>query len=198
MNSPSGLSNVSPSSSSNFPSETDYLEKPLSVWLGECHAQGNAVGNASVVELAPLDIWTAASIGHYDFVKRIVDHEIPGHSIVNFSSPSSSSSSPMICNDLNARNKGGWTALMYAAFIGHDDIVNLLLAQPAVDVNVRCSTSGHREVTALMLAASCGNEAISTALLNRGADINARDKGGWTPLFHATNGNHTNLGECLC
>ena len=68
--------------------------------------------------------------------------------------------------------------------------------QELVDVNVRCSTSGHREVTALMLAASCGNEAISTALLDRGADINARDKEGWTALFHATNGNHANLGRC--
>ena len=66
-----------------------------------------------------------------------------------------------------------------------------------MDVNVRCCTSGHREVTALMLAASCGNESISTALLNRGADVNARNKEGWTALFHATNGNHANLGAVI-
>ena len=64
-------------------------------------------------------------------------------------------------------------------------------------MNVRCSTSGHREVTALMLAASCGNESISAALLDRCADVNARDKEGWTAVFHATNGNHANLGRFI-
>lgn len=124
MNSHVAPTNTSPASSSNFPSETDYLEKSLSVWLGECHDSGR--NSNAAIELSPLDIWTAASIGHYDFVKRIVENEI---SSSNYCSSSSSSIITAICNDLNARNKGGWTPLMYAAFIGHDDIVNLLLAQ---------------------------------------------------------------------
>ena len=121
MNYPAAASaNASPASSSNFPSETDYLETPLSVWLGESEnsSAASADENAkALVNLAPLDIWTAASIGHYEFVKKIVDQEMP-----------TSSSSVASHNDLNARNKGGWTALMYASFIGHDDIVQLLLA----------------------------------------------------------------------
>ena len=145
----------------------------------------------------PWDIGAAASIGHYEFVKKIVENKATIRSYQNLSSSSASSSSTLICNDLNARNKGGWTALMYASYIGHDNIVNLLLSQDSIDVNVKSSPSGGREVTALMLAASCGNEAISTSLLQRGADVNGRDKKGWTALFHATNGNHDNLVKLL-
>ena len=63
--------------------------------------------------------------------------------------------------DLNAKNRGGWTALMYAAYIGHDNVVNLLL-ESRVDVNT-ANNKGH---TPLMLAAgSCGNESIAYFLL---------------------------------
>ena len=181
----------SSSSSSSFPTDSEYLDKPLSVWLGETHEDGRV--SHEIREFSPLDVWTAASIGHYDFVKRIVENKVP---ICAYSHASAADSQP-INNDLNARNKGGWTALMYAAYIGHDNIVNLLLAQDSIDVNLKSSPSGQREVTALILASSCGNEAISTALLQRGADVNARDKKGWTALFHATNGNHAGLVKLL-
>jgi len=57
--------------------------------------------------------------------------------------------------DLNAKNSGGYTPLMYAAYIGHDNIVNMLI-DAQVDVNLS-NDKGH---TPLMLAASCGNESV--------------------------------------
>ena len=49
---------------------------------------------------------------------------------------------------------------MYAAYIGHDNIANLLL-EAGVSVN---ATTG-KGLTPLMLAASCGNESIAYFLL---------------------------------
>lgn len=62
--------------------------------------------------------------------------------------------------DLNGKNIGGWTPLMYAAYIGHDNIANLLLE---AGVNVNATTA--KGLTPLMLAASCGNESIAYFLL---------------------------------
>lgn len=49
---------------------------------------------------------------------------------------------------------------MYASYIGHDNIVNLLLE---AGVNVNAATA--KGLTPLMLAASCGNESIAYFLL---------------------------------
>lgn len=49
---------------------------------------------------------------------------------------------------------------MYASYIGHDNIANLLLE---AGVNVNATTA--KGVTPLMLAASCGNESIAYFLL---------------------------------
>ena len=136
------------------------MDRSLSVWLGEGRAAPNhrdnkdAVGDHGVeclrFELNSLDVWTAASIGHYSCVKSIVDNETSVCSYPRGSSSSSHPSTP-IRNDLNARNKCGWTALMYASYIGHDNIVNLLISQDGVDVNVKSAPGVSREVTALIL-----------------------------------------------
>lgn len=62
--------------------------------------------------------------------------------------------------NLDGKNRGGWTPLMYAAYIGHDNIANLLLE---AGVNVNATTA--KGLTPLMLAASCGNESIAYFLL---------------------------------
>lgn len=49
---------------------------------------------------------------------------------------------------------------MYASYIGHDNIANLLL-EAGVDVNATTA----KGLTPLMLAASCGNESIAYFLL---------------------------------
>lgn len=103
--------------------------------------------------------------------------------------------------NLNARNGDGWTALHQAAAYGQTEVAKLLL-----DRGVRVQVSnylgltplhyaacyGHREV-ALLLARHGGQHTLHTAaalgesrelrrLLTRGADVEAGDYFGYTPL----------------
>ena len=90
-------------------------------------------------EIIPLDLFTACLIGDYDAVKKFIVEKV----------------------DLNRLNMyGGWTPLMYASYVGKDTVLNLLLEEE-VDVNI-VSPSG---MTALMLAAKCGNESVVYFLL---------------------------------
>lgn len=54
----------------------------------------------------------------------------------------------------------GWTPLMYAAYVGHDTVVNLLLDS---DANPSLGTPGN--LTPLMVAAGCGNESVCYFLI---------------------------------
>lgn len=107
---------------------------------------------------------------------------------------------------------------MYASYIGHDNIVNLLLE---AGVNVNAATA--KGLTPLMLAASCGNESIAYFLLQvhhqiaafkkwlchfsfqsgflshpkQGADLERKDCRGWTALFHCTGTGHQQMVKFL-
>ena len=50
---------------------------------------------------------------------------------------------------------------MYACYIGHDTVVNLLLEDEGVSINVQ----NNQGQSPLMLAASCGNERVAYFLL---------------------------------
>ncbi len=62
--------------------------------------------------------------------------------------------------DINEYNQGGWTPLMYAAYIGHRSVVRLLM-----DSGGKSELHDRLNRTALMLAASCGNDKVVTTLL---------------------------------
>ncbi|CAJ0579805.1 unnamed protein product, partial [Mesorhabditis spiculigera] len=95
-----------------------------------------------------MDVFTAASIGDNDLLK---EHITRGA-------------------DLNARNVSGWTAVHYAAYLGHEPTVALLLAHAAkVDV---CNAKGQ---TPLMLAAACGNVSSVNLLLQKKASVDRTD-----------------------
>ncbi len=49
---------------------------------------------------------------------------------------------------------------MYASYIGHDNIVNLLL-----DAGAKVDIKSDKGTTALMLTASCGNESVAYFLI---------------------------------
>ncbi len=54
----------------------------------------------------------------------------------------------------------GWTPLMYASYVGHDTIVNLLL-----DLGVEPSRGTPTGLMPLMVAAGCGNESVCYFLM---------------------------------
>ncbi|XP_014784896.1 ankyrin repeat and SAM domain-containing protein 3 isoform X1 [Octopus bimaculoides] len=147
-------------------SESELLDRSLSVWRGRV-----AINEDEDFVPCPLDIHTASSIGHYECVRSI-----------------------LVRNEVNidCRNKGGWTPLMYASYIGHENILNLLLK-----ANANVNISNYKGQTSLMLASSCGNERVSYFLFQHGSDLEAVDKRGWTSLFHATYAGHQNVVKFL-
>ncbi|XP_015230611.1 PREDICTED: ankyrin repeat and SAM domain-containing protein 3 isoform X3 [Cyprinodon variegatus] len=146
-------------------SESEQLGASLSLWLGDSLLRPEELD-------VPLDLHTACSIGQYDVVAECVKNRREV--------------------DLDRKNKGGWTPLMYASYIGHDNIANLLL-EAGVDVNATTP----RGLTPLMLAASCGNESIAYFLLQQGAELELRDTRGWTALFHCTSTGHQQMVKFL-
>lgn len=74
----------------------------------------------------------------------------------------------------------GQTPLEIAAFNGHKDVAEFLLANKA-DVNAKAKNGS----TALHLAAARGNKEIVELLLADNADVNALDNEGWSPMHSA-------------
>ncbi|XP_070846911.1 ankyrin repeat and SAM domain-containing protein 3 isoform X1 [Chaetodon trifascialis] len=145
-------------------SESEQLGASLSLWLGDTLVRPEELD-------VPLDLHTACSIGQYDVVAECIKkREV----------------------DLDGKNMGGWTPLMYASYIGHDNIANLLL-EAGVDVNAATA----KGLTPLMLAASCGNESIAYFLLQQGAELELKDSRGWTALFHCTSTGHQQMVKFL-
>ncbi|KAJ3608347.1 hypothetical protein NHX12_025395 [Muraenolepis orangiensis] len=146
-------------------SESEQLGASLSLWLGD-----SLVMRSEDLDV-PLDLHTACSLGLYDVVSEGIQRRK-----VN----------------LDRKNIGGWTPLMYASYIGHDNIANLLL-EAGVDVNATTP----KGLTTLMLAASCGNESIAYFLLQHGAELERRDIRGWTALLHCTSTGHQQMVKFL-
>ncbi|CAM4525191.1 unnamed protein product [Lepidochelys kempii] len=146
-------------------SESELLNRSLSMW----HGVGQMICREELD--VPLDLHTASSIGQYEVVQECIQ-----------------------CGelDLNKKNSGGWTPLMYASYIGHDTIVHLLL-EAGVNVNVP-TPEGQ---TPLMLASSCGNESVAYFLLQQGAELEMKDIHGWTALFHCTSAGHQQMVKFL-
>jgi len=75
----------------------------------------------------------------------------------------------------------GWSALMYAAWAGDAEMVELLINAGA-DVNIRAKHS--KDETALMVASEAGHPEIVELLIDAGADVDAVGDG-YTALVYA-------------
>ena len=87
--------------------------------------------------------------------------------------------------DVNAKNEDGGTPLLRAAWGGHKEIAELLIANGA-DVNVK---SGRTATTPLHLAAYKGHKEVVELVIAKGADVNAKGDAGDTPLDWAISQN---------
>jgi ankyrin repeat protein len=88
--------------------------------------------------------------------------------------------------NVNAADNNGWTPLMCAAENGHLMAIQALLSAPGIDIDAK-SPDGD---AALILAAQNGNDEAVKALINKGANVNAANNNGWTPLMSAAQHGH--------
>ncbi|HWV99756.1 MAG TPA: ankyrin repeat domain-containing protein [Candidatus Acidoferrum sp.] len=93
---------------------------------------------------------------------------------------------------VGAKDWDNLTPLHLAAFHGHKDVVEFLLAH-AAEVNAK-TTAG---VTPLHMAAQIGSQEVIEVLLAHGADIKAVDSKGWTPMVRAQKWQHPDAAAFL-
>lgn len=108
-----------------------------------------------------LDVFEAAATGDCERLRMLLDGD-PGAG--------------------DAMAPDGFFPLALAAFFGHVDAVTLLLEH---GVAVHRRAANPTQVQAIHSAAAAGRSDIVAALLDHGADANARQQGGATPLLAA-------------
>jgi ankyrin repeat protein len=83
--------------------------------------------------------------------------------------------------DVNAVNKLGWSALMFAAYFGEEGIARILL-EAGANPSLRTMDTGK---TAFILAAERNHpQVIRTIVVEEDADVNTCDNHGWTALLY--------------
>lgn len=116
----------------------------------------------ALIDAGPaLDVFEAAAIGVADVVARCLADQ------------------PTL---LNARSGDGFTALHLASYYGAPKVVDLLLGRGA---DVEAVTQNFLENMPIHAAAAGRHLDICAMLLEHGADINARQHGGFVPLHTA-------------
>ena len=92
----------------------------------------------------------------------------------------------------------GFTPLQLAAYFGHPEIVNALLGR---DADISPASRNPMGVTALHAAMAAGNpearRRIVKELVARGADVNAKQSGGFTALQAAEQNGDSDLAQLL-
>jgi len=98
--------------------------------------------------------------------------------------------------DLEAKDKDGRTALLWAAATGKEALTELLLTGRSQ--NTACvNATNNRGKTALHLAAENNRLNIVRILLDHEALVHARSDGGWTALHNAADKGHKHIASLL-
>jgi len=95
---------------------------------------------------------------------------------------------------LNDYSHDGFTALGLAAFFGHRNIVLELVARGA---QVNAISQNSMKVMALHSAVAHRHTEIADILLANGADVNAKQQDGFTPLLEAVHNSQLDMIELL-
>lgn len=89
-------------------------------------------------------------------------------------------------------NKTGWTPLHYAAFVGNNDIVKLLL-----DKSAYIDAESPNKTTPIMMAARAGHILTVKLLLDEGADATLKNDAGMTAIDFANKYEFKDIAEGL-
>ena len=83
--------------------------------------------------------------------------------------------------DVNAVDNNGWTALYYSACYGGKEEAEALLSAGAF-IDAR---NGEYNRTSLHVAVIENNTDVALYLISKGADVNSKDSGNFTPVYNA-------------
>jgi ankyrin repeat protein len=92
--------------------------------------------------------------------------------------------------DVNSLNEFGLTPLLAALLKGYTDIAESLVAAGG-------TAPGEKSLEQFRMDAHRGNEVAVDILLRAKADVNAKAKGGFTPLMSALDARHLHIAEKL-
>ena len=95
--------------------------------------------------------------------------------------------------DVNTQNNGGFSPLWSAVERNHADVVELLLDNINIQVDIKLQNG----LTPLRKACYNRNLKIAGLLLAKGADVNAQDNYGYSPLWEAVKNNHLDVVKWL-
>ncbi|MBX7150367.1 ankyrin repeat domain-containing protein [bacterium] len=95
---------------------------------------------------------------------------------------------------VHAYSHDGFAALHLAAYFGHKEIAKFLLSQGA---DPKSSSRNPMQVHPIHSAAAARHLAIVAMLIENGADVNARQHGGYTPLHSAAANGQSDMIELL-
>jgi ankyrin repeat protein len=148
-------------------------EHGVSAILFAVYNRRNAFARELVEAGADVDVFEAAALGNLKRIRELADLD-----------PAT----------VDAFSPDGFQPLGLAAYFGQREIAEYLLDRGA-DPN---SPSRNRQsVTPLHSAASSDNVEIASALIKKGADVNAKQQGGYTPLHSAVQNGSSEMVELL-
>ena len=114
--------------------------------------------------LPELDVFEAAALGRLERVRDLL------------------AADPTLAT---ARSVDGFTALHYPAFFGRGEAAAAAEALLAAGADVNARSDNDFSVLPIHSAVAGGHDEVVAVLVDAGADVNARQRHGWTPLHGA-------------